>query len=61
MSKLFPVKSLRNWDPVHNRPIYLSDEEYQRLRRREIYGRTEPHADLDPFDAYGMDIVEGRL
>lgn len=28
--------------------------------RREIYGRTEPHADLDCFDALGMDIIEGR-
>ena len=29
-------------------------------RRREIYGRTEPRADLDLFDALGMDIIEGR-
>jgi hypothetical protein len=39
---------------------FLTHEEHQRARRREIYGRTTPHADLDQFDAWGMDIIEGR-
>lgn len=41
--------------------MFCSREEVQfRARRREIYGQTKSHADLDHFDALGMDIIEGR-
>lgn len=44
-----------------NRMVELTREQMlQRRARQEIYGRTEPHADLDDFDARGMDSVEGR-
>jgi hypothetical protein len=34
---------------------------HTRAVRRALYGRTEPRGDdLCAFDAYGMDVVEGR-
>ena len=44
----------------HDRLFCSAGEVHFRLIRRAIYGRTQPHADLDQFDAWGMDIIEGR-
>jgi hypothetical protein len=46
---------------IDDREAYLALERMQRRkRRREVYGITQPHADLSAFDAYGMDVIEGR-
>jgi hypothetical protein len=45
-----------------HRVIEVSREELrQRLTRKQLYGITTPRGDdLCAFDAYGMDVIEGR-
>lgn len=33
----------------------------RRSMRESAYERTKPRADLCAFDAYGMDLIEGRI